>query len=106
MKKLLLVTAVSAFVLGGCVAASPYVGSGLIGGYVKGPITATSNVGVTKSGKSCAYNLFSLFAWGNNSITAAKANGGITKVAQVDYDQIGVIGGILFNRTCTIAKGE
>lgn len=109
MKKLLAIAAVATLSVPGCmtlggVSGGPYVHDGYIATVVKGPLTATSNVGVSKTGTACSHNLFGIVAWGDSSITAAKSNGGITKVAQVDFDRFGVLG--IYGKVCTLAKGE
>ena len=57
-----------------------------------------------KTGQACAVGLFGIFAFGDASITTAKKNEDITKVATVDHDSTSVY--FLFSRYCIIVTGE
>lgn len=63
---------------------------------------------ILKSGKSCSVSgfLINLFFYGSGgSIEEAKANGGITKIAVVDYTSLNILT-ILFYRECIVVWGE
>ncbi|TGK13194.1 TRL-like family protein [Leptospira fletcheri] len=57
-------------------------------------------------GESCAYSLFGVFASGDASIDSSVRKGGISEVAFVEYDQIAVLGGFVYQSFCTIAWGK
>jgi hypothetical protein len=65
---------------------------------------ATSNSAVTKEGKACAQTIMGLVAQGDASISAAKAAGGITEVAHIDYTAHSILG--IVADFCTIVKGK
>jgi len=75
--------------------------------FVQGQIGYNADGGITKTpdGEACSYSLLYLFSWGDSGIEAAKKSGKITKVAYIEYDQMGVLGPI-FHRFCTIAVGS
>jgi hypothetical protein len=81
----------------------PYVPPGFLYSSVKGPVTATTNMGSGKTGEACASNILGWVATGDNSIDAAKSNGGIRKVASVDYKTFSVLG--LYTEVCTVVRG-
>ena len=88
--------------LSGCIAvASPVIGT--IYTDVKGPIDAEGTIG-SKQGKACAKSLLSLFATGDASISAAAANGGISKVSTVEHSSMNFLG--LVGEFCTIVRGS
>jgi len=87
----------------GCMpVASPV--TGIIFTETKWGDTATSESVATKEGKACAQTILGWVATGDASITAAKALGGVTKVAQVDHTSHNVLG--IFAEFCTIVKGS
>ena len=92
------------FILSSCAAPGPNVPGGFIYSGVKGPVTATSASKASKTGMACGSNILSFIAMGDNSIDSAKANGGIKRVASVDYDFFSVLG--LYTKVCTIVKGK
>lgn len=63
------------------------------------------NAAPVKRGESCSTAVLGLVAWGDSSIESAKQNGGITKVATVEYDQTAVLVG-LYHSVCTKVAGE
>ena len=65
---------------------------------------ATAETAATKEGKACASSVLGWVATGDASIAAAKANGGVTKVASVDHYAKNVLG--IFGEWCTIVKGS
>ncbi len=58
----------------------------------------------TKTGKACAQSYLTMIATGDASVQAAKANGGITQVAEVDHSAKNILG--IFGEYCTIVKGS
>ncbi|TGK22031.1 TRL-like family protein [Leptospira fluminis] len=57
-------------------------------------------------GESCAYSLFGVFASGDASIDSSIRKGGISEIAFVEYDQIAVLGGLVYQSFCTIVWGK
>jgi hypothetical protein len=72
---------------------------------VKLPMTATSNSGASsKTGEAQCISVLSLIAVGDCSIDAAKKNGGITKVNNVDWDTMNILG--IYGSYKVIVSGE
>lgn len=67
-------------------------------------ISANNDVKSDKTGQACVMSILSIVATGDGSIAAAKANGGITKVATVDYNAFNVLG--IYGNYCTVVTGE
>jgi hypothetical protein len=65
---------------------------------------ATNLSNATKEGKACAQTILAMVATGDASISAAKANGGITEVAHVDHYAKSILG--IIGEWCTIVKGK
>lgn len=65
---------------------------------------ATTESDATKEGKACARSIMGLVAQGDASISAAKAAGGITEVAHIDYTAHSILG--IVADFCTIVKGK
>ena len=65
---------------------------------------ATTNTDTSKTGTACATSILGLIATGDASITAAKANGGITHVATVEHSTQNLFG--LVGKWCTVVKGN
>jgi len=63
------------------------------------------NASPVTSGQSCSYSILWLIAIGDSSIESAKQDGGISKVALVEFLE-NAIGGFLFHKVCTIVRGE
>jgi hypothetical protein len=101
--KLLLVACSLSVVLFGCATGGPDIGPGLIFSSVDGPIMATTAEKASKSGEACAMNILGLVAVGDNSIEAAKKNGGIKVVSSADYNMLSILG--FFSKKCTRVKG-
>lgn len=102
LKKIALITVVSAGILSGCATGLSPVGTGLITD-VQGPISATSATG-NKTGRACASTIIGLINKGDASIVAAKKAGGINTVATVDYHTKGFYP--FFGETCVIVTGN
>jgi|CXWL01.1.fsa_nt_gi hypothetical protein len=77
---------------------------GLIVNHTQWGWVVTTNVDATKEGKACAETIMGLFAYGDASISAAKAAGGITKVSHVDASVKNFLG--IVAEYCTIVKGS
>ena len=107
MKKLIICACAGAMVMlaTGCVGPNgPLVGSvGGIYSNVSGPVAVTSNTGASKSGSATSKGVVG-FAWGDSSIKAAAANGGITKIQHVDYHVTSVLG--VYVETIVTVYGE
>ena len=86
---------------GGCLAYTPV--TGVAQTLVQGPISATANDQSLSTGKSCAYSVLGLVAWGDASINAAKNAGQIKQVASVDFDTFNLLG--ISGSFCTIVSG-
>ena len=82
--------------------ASPLMG--IIFNDTKYGYIATTNTAVTKEGKACAQTIMGLVATGDASISAAKAAGGITEVAHIDYTAHSILG--IVGDFCTVVKGK
>lgn len=89
--------------LSGCqIVASPMLGG--IYNETKYGDVATDEAGATKEGKACGTSILGWVATGDASIQAAKAAGGITKVASVDHSAKNILG--VFGEWCTIVRGN
>lgn len=87
----------------GCMGeASPVIGK--IYADVQYGMFATTAVDASKRGESCAKAILTLFAFGDATVTTAKANGGITQVAAVEHSSFNVLG--IYSKWCTIVKGN
>lgn len=71
--------------------------------YVTDAGFATSKSKVTKTGVACAHNFLGLAAVGDNSITAAKNNGKITKISHIDYEYLNIL--FWYGKVCTHVHG-
>ena len=103
MKKL-----VTACVMGGAILLSgcqaPYSG-GMIYSNYNAPVDVRDNAtACDKRGESQMVNLFGMFAVGDAGVEAAKANGGISKVGNVDINYQSLLG--IFGKTTTVVCGE
>lgn len=63
-----------------------------------------ADVAADRTGESCAQSILGLAAFGDASITAAKNNGGISRIAYVDHRTTNVL--YFFGQYCTIVVGE
>ena len=67
-------------------------------------VDANNTYSSTKMGTSCVTSVLGLFSYGNNSVSAARADGGIKHISSIDYtirNTLGVIG-----HYCTVVHGE
>ena len=69
----------------------------------RGPVAAGSAAGQSKVGRATAVGIV-LFAHGDASISAAMANGGITRIHHVDHETFNIVG--LYAKYTTIVYGE
>ena len=89
--------------LAGCMpVASPM--TGIIYTEVKYGMYATTEPTATKEGKACGQTILGWVATGDASVTAAKAAGGVTKVAHIDHTAKNILG--IIGEWCTIVKGS
>jgi len=70
---------------------------------MKGPVSAGPAVGSAKVGKAEAWGII-VFSTGDASISAAMANGGITKIHHVDHETQNILG--IWAKYTTIVYGE
>lgn len=94
MKKIFIVFVLAVF-LGGLIVGCMPVKSPVVGVVftdVKANDSATSNVGMKKSGNAKCITVLGLVAVGDCSIETAMKNGGITKVHHVDYEAKNILG--------------
>lgn len=97
------VLSLGAIILTGCQpVASPLMG--IFYNDTKYGYIATTDTDATKEGKACAQSIMGLVAQGDASISAAKAAGGITQVAHIDYTAHSILGVVA--DFCTIVKGK
>ena len=82
-----------AVLLTGCVMPTGGLGGsyGFVYTDVSGPLLATSNAGASKVGEATSKGVICV-AFGDSSIKAACAAGGITKIQHVDYHVESVLG--------------
>jgi hypothetical protein len=64
-------------------------------------------VAAAREGRACAWNVLALVAVGDARISTAMRNGGITRLASVDYANFELVPWYLgFSRFCTVVRGE
>lgn len=59
----------------------------------------------SKTGTACAMGVLGMFGWGDMSLKAAKADGGITRVDALDYAATDILLG-LYSKHCTTVSGQ
>lgn len=72
--------------------------------FVPGPLGF--NAEGSSEGRGCNHAILHLFSFGDSSIESAKKSANITKVAYIDYEQLGIAAGFIYHRVCTIVKGS
>jgi PBP1b-binding outer membrane lipoprotein LpoB len=104
-RKILLVlsTVFIAFFLTGC--STTPTPKGWLVTTCKGPVYGTSNSNGSKTGTSAAYSVPGIVAWGDASVNTAAKNGSITKIQNVDYYELTILG-YLFAQYETQVYGE
>jgi len=103
MKKLLVAIGAASLLLSGCANGLTPTGIGLVTD-VQGPITATGETGVSKTGTACATSILGLVNQGDASINTAQRNGGISTISTVDYHTSGFYP--FYGKTCVIVRGD
>jgi hypothetical protein len=63
-----------------------------------------SEVPGPKRGDACSYNILALVSFGDASISKAKENGGISRVATLDHDYSNMLWSM--GRYCVVITGE
>lgn len=105
MKNILLVALLTAIFASGCAMATG--GHNTVSGFLYSSYQSSGNVGTAqpgKTGKACASSILGWVATGDASIEAAKKIGGISQVANVDYELFNALG--FYATTCTIVTGQ
>lgn len=105
MVQMMIVVPLAVLVLatGGCMGeASPVIGR--IYADVQYGKSATTATDASKRGEACATSILTLFAFGDATVTTAKAKGSITQVAAVEHASFNVLG--IYSTWCTIVKGN
>jgi hypothetical protein len=87
----------------GCAMASSPV-TGFVYNASQAHQSATGNPIGQKRGESCSTSILGVVATGDASAQAAAAAGGITKIAVVDTDVMGILG--VYAKYCTVVHGE
>jgi hypothetical protein len=93
--------------LGGCMIVEAPI-RGVVGTKVTWGDMATGkpsspNVGAEKEGKACAESILGLMARGDAGVRAAKANGKITEVTNIEHSARNFFG--IVGEWCTIVRG-
>lgn len=103
-RMVILAGAVACAAFSGCVSAPFQPPLGLISS-TEAPLSTDGNWKVgKKSGSACAKSIMGLYAWGDCSITAAAANGGLKRVDFADYRYDNVIG--IWQKVTVTVYGE
>ena len=97
------VAALVAVSLTGCMIVDTPV-MGVFGSRVRWGEFAQGDDKTTKEGKACMETLLGLFARGDASVRAAKANGGITEVMTIDHSARNFLN--IVGDWCTIVRGK
>ncbi len=97
----LAVVAGAVSLLAGCATYNP---QGSLYNGVKTGMTANNNVSAVKTGQACSNSYLGLIAVGDASIESAKANGGITNVATINYTTNNVLG--IYGEYCVVVSGN
>lgn len=66
---------------------------------------STGNDIGSKTGTACTHGILSVIFVGDGGINAAAEQGGIKVVKAVDYSRLSILT-VLYNRVCTIARGD
>jgi len=96
-------TAAAALFVSGCAGARTPV-TGFWYTDVKANDAVTANSAASKVGRAEAKSYLGLVALGDCSVDTAAKNGGITKVAHVDYETMSILG--FYAKTTTIVYGK
>ncbi len=104
MKKTLIFAAVCTYILSGCASVTNPAPGFLYSDVKWDGFVSNPKVQGTKTGRACASTLLGILGEGDASIEAAKADGGIKKVATVDHHSTNLW--IIKGEYCTIVTGE
>ncbi len=76
--------------------------------WIEGPIAnIDDSVPSAREGRACAWNVLALVAVGDVRVSTAKRNGGITRVASVEYDSFELVPyWQVYSRYCTVVRGD
>jgi hypothetical protein len=86
--------------LAGCASYMPH---GML--FTGGKMGAQGGSGAAdKSGKACMNSVLGLVAWGDASLQAAKAAGGVKDVVNIEYEVNNVLG--IWGEYCIIVQGR
>jgi hypothetical protein len=86
--------------LAGC---ATYIPGGAL--FVGGKMGVQAGSGPTdKTGKACMNSLLGLVAWGDASLEAAKAAGGIKEVVNMNYEVNNILG--IWGEYCLVVQGK
>ena len=112
MKKMIaILMGTSAVVMGGCASSNNNFGYGgqptgiIYSEYNTPGSIADAQVKPDKTGMACTHGVLWIAAWGDAGTNDAMVNGGITKLANVQYSNLSILSG-LWSTYCTVAKGE
>ncbi|MEQ8352017.1 MAG: TRL domain-containing protein [Leptospiraceae bacterium] len=93
-----------AFLLGACGTYQPPYGYIYHNTRMNKDVSEATNIG-SRSGASCVQSYMGMISFGDASIKAAAAAGGIQTVKAVDYSELSILT-FFYNRFCTIAHGD
>lgn len=102
--KVAAIAAAAAVTFSGCAMTVGSPATGFILNSAKGPGHAATPHKIMKEGRSTCQSILGLVASGDCTISTAAKNGGITKVATVDFDVSNILG--IFAKTTIIVTGE
>lgn len=95
--------------LGNCVNVGAFNGFGppgtLFSQYKVG-VSGSNNVKATKEGKACVQKISVFLTTGDGSIQEAAASAGIKRIASVDKEGFGFLGPYIYQRLCTVVRGD
>jgi hypothetical protein len=94
----------AAVLMSGCAMTVGSPATGFVYTKAKGPGHAATPNAMVKTGEATCTSILGIVANGDCSISTAAKNGGITKVATVDYDVTNVL--YLYATTTVIVTGE
>ena len=102
--KVTAIAAAAAVTFSGCAMTVGSPATGFLYTQAKGPGLAATPHALMKEGRSTCQSILGMIAMGDCSISTAAKNGGITKVASVDYDVSNILG--IIAKTTVIVSGE
>ena len=112
MKKLItLLLSGSVLALTGCASSNNNFGYGgqptgvVVSSYTTPGSIANATVTPQKAGKSCTKGVLWIAAWGDAGTDTSMRNGGISKIATVEYTNYSILSG-LYSEYCTLTYGE